>query len=66
MYPNLNAEMARIGLKSNDIANLLCVSQKTAYNKITGRTDFDLEEAVKIQERYFPSFDIRELFSKSA
>ena len=34
-YPNINAERARVGMSSGDLANRLGVSRKTLYNWIS-------------------------------
>ncbi len=61
-FPNLNAEMARKGLKPVDIAQAMNVCQKTAFNKLTGVRPFTLMETVAIRNKHFPSMTIEELF----
>ena len=62
MFPNLNAELTRRGVKTKDFASLLKVSEKTANNKLAGRTEFTLSE-VKIVAAFFPNMSIDYLFS---
>ena len=44
MFPNLNAELARIGLKRKDYAARLGISERTAANKLCGKSEFTLSE----------------------
>lgn len=64
MFNNLNAELARHGLKAGDIAKLLGVAPKTAANKLAGRTEFTLSEIKKIAN-LFPDLSITYLFADS-
>lgn len=64
MFNNLNAELARNGLKPADIAKLLNVSLKTAHNKLAGKTEFTLSEIKKIAS-LFPNCTISELFEEN-
>lgn len=43
-YPNLEAEIARRGIKKKDMADKLNLTQKTFSNKLIGKTDFWLKE----------------------
>lgn len=43
-YLNLEAEIARIGIKKKDMADKLNLTQKTLSNKLIGKTDFGLKE----------------------
>ena len=62
MFSNLNAELARRGIKIKDFASLLRVSKKTANNKLAGRTEFTLSE-IKIVAAFFSSMSIDYLFA---
>ena len=44
------------------IAQLIGTTEKTAYNKIRGITDFTMPEAVKIKVNMFPEYDLCYLF----
>jgi hypothetical protein len=66
MYPNLRAEMARKLLKTKDIAAAINSCEKTAFNKLTGKSPFDISEAWKIRNTYFPNISLDILFSKEA
>ena len=49
------------------IIEVLGCSEKTARNKLNGRSDFTLPEAIKIQEAFFNSgeYEIKQLFSNT-
>lgn len=63
-YPNLKAEMARRGITGEAIATLLNLHSNTAYNKISGNSSFNVEEAVIIHDEKFPDLDMKYLFEK--
>lgn len=48
-----------------DMADLLGVKYQTISEKINGKSDFKFGEAIKIQETFFPEYEIKYLFSKS-
>ncbi|MGN0517456.1 MAG: XRE family transcriptional regulator [Acutalibacteraceae bacterium] len=60
---NLKAEMARKGIKKRDIQNLLGCSYRTVTNKLDGKSDFTLLEAVKIKNYYFKNLNLEYLFA---
>lgn len=64
MFPNLEAEMARKGLKGKDLAEILGVRVATVYDKLNGKYPFSLDEAMKIKRTFFPEYSIEYLFSK--
>ena len=59
---NLKAEMARIGATPADIKNILGCTERTARNKINGRTEFTVSEAIKVHNEMFSSFSFEYLF----
>ena len=62
-YPSFKAEAARCGLNPTIVVmEVLGVSQKTAYNKVIGATNFNLVETIKIRDKYFPGKTLDELF----
>lgn len=65
MFPNLRAEMARIGVDGVKIAAHLGCNPKTLSRKLTGKGEFTLAEIFKIQNRFFPGNSIEYLFKKS-
>lgn len=63
MYPNLDAEMARLGLKRKDIAlEVFNGRTATVSDKLNGRYPLLLDEAVEIKEKFFPDFSLDYLF----
>lgn len=62
---NIKFIMFKHNVKVKDIANILKVHSNTAYNKIYGKTDFNITEAKTIVN-YFNSlgenFDLETLF----
>jgi hypothetical protein len=62
MFPSLKAEMARYGIKTKDIIQLLGISDKTAQHKLSGKSHFTSVEMKKIRDRFFPGMTIDYLF----
>jgi transcriptional regulator with XRE-family HTH domain len=62
LFPTLKAEMARRGLTAVDVAEVIGISSKTAYKKLSGGSPFTLNETAKVRDRYFPAMTIEELF----
>ncbi len=50
MFRNLEAEIKRQGLTKSNLANLLHMQPSTLSQKLTGKSDFTLAEAFKIQK----------------
>ena len=50
-YPNINAEMARLGLNRTDLAKKLGVCRKTVYNWLT-KGQLPLEVVVKLADLF--------------
>lgn len=65
MYPNLNAEIARHGIKTKDIVKVLGISEKSVRNKLNGKTQFTIPEALKIRNKLFPKMTVDLLFSEN-
>ena len=59
---NLKAEMARSGVSTEMIMNVLGRSDKTTRDKINGKSGLYLSEAVKIRDALFPGMSIEYLF----
>ena len=62
-YPNLRAEMSRIGIKQADIAELLGIREVTVSKKMNGKSTFDIDEAFLIKETFFSNLSLDYLFS---
>lgn len=50
VFPNLNAELARNGLNVEMLANYMGMSKTNVYNKLNGRTRFNIKDMQAIQE----------------
>lgn len=64
-FPNLIAEMARIGLGVVDLKELLKQSRKSVENKLSSKTPFKVTEMKLIKSKYFPSMTLDYLFSEN-
>lgn len=64
MFPNLNAELSRYNIDIKDFAKIIDSSEKTARNKLSGKTDFTLPEIRAVAD-YFPGYSIEYLFATS-
>lgn len=62
-YPNLRAEMSRIGIKQADIAKVLGIREVTVSKKMNGKSTFDIDEAFLIKKTFFPNLSLDYLFS---
>ena len=64
MY-NIKKELDGIGMSIKDYSSFLGVSEKTAHNKLYGKTAFTYPEAEKTQKILFPHYNIQYLFSET-
>ncbi|KRM09186.1 helix-turn-helix transcriptional regulator (plasmid) [Paucilactobacillus suebicus] len=48
-----------------DIADLLHVRYQTVSDKINGKSSFKFNEAIEIQEEFFPEYELKFLFKPS-
>lgn len=62
MYSNLIKLLRDKNIPMKDFSLLLGVSEKTAYNKLQGVTDFTLMEVKKISKCLFSEYDFDYLF----
>lgn len=63
MFPNLDAEMARRGIKRVDIANDFYNGRTaTVSDKLNGKTPLQMMEAIRIRNKYFPDLELGYLF----
>ena len=62
-YPNLIAEMNRIGIDAKDIALTVGRTTDTVNNWLKGKGDFPIGKAFAVQEEWFPNLSIAYLFS---
>lgn len=64
MYANLEAEIARRRIPKEEIAKSIGKTYATFTTKLNGKSSFLYEEALTIQENFFPSMDIKYLFRR--
>ena len=62
-YSNLKAELGRNDITIESIAECLKIHRNSVANKIKGKTKFSIEEAITIQEIFFPTLSIDYLFA---
>ncbi len=62
MYMNLKAEMVRHGVRDVDIAERIGISDRAFRNKISGRSEFGVKQAIQIRNKFFPDLDVEYLF----
>ena len=65
MYPNLEAEMVRNGIKNEDLAKAIERDERTIRNKKSGTTEFTFNEALVIRNKFFPVHALEYLFEQS-
>lgn len=63
MYKVLKREMRLLGVTQMDIAILLGMQQQSICKRINGKAgEFSVDDAIKIQQTYFPGMSIDKLF----
>lgn len=63
MLVNLKNLITDKNITYKDLANLLNLTEKTVYSKISEKTDFTLVEIKKIHKFIFPEYDLQYLFA---
>ena len=66
MFPNLAKELKNKGITYRAVADLIGCSEKSVRNKMSGTTDFTLNEVFLINENMFPEYELKYLFKRSA
>lgn len=61
---NLQKAMDEKGISIQAIASVTGEHRNTISNKIHGRTEFTIGEALRIKEALFPEYDLNYLFKK--
>lgn len=64
-FSNLRAEMARSGVTIQDIATSINVNRDTAARKLARRSPITLDEAFKIERKFFKGLGVPYLFAES-
>lgn len=61
---NLRGEMAKRKISIESIADLLGIHRNSVANKLNGESAFSIEQAMLIQETFFPDLEIKYLFGR--
>lgn len=61
-FPKLESEMILRHIARLDLAKCIGMKHNTLCQKLNGKLRFSLDEAIKIQETYFPDISVNELF----
>lgn len=64
MYRNLIKLMNDKRITNTAMANLLQRSPNTIADKLKGKSDFDVQEALTISRTYFPEYDLTFVFER--
>lgn len=62
MFPNLNAELARLGWTRKDLANKTGIRYQTLNDKLNGKRPITLVETVKIKNALGLNIPVEEIF----
>lgn len=62
---NLRVEMLKNKITIEELAKFLNIHRNSVSNKLNGDTSFTAEEAMAIQEKYFPDKELKYLFRKA-
>lgn len=64
MYENLRIALFKANVSNRTLANELKLHENTVLNKLSGKTDFTVEEAFKIKKKFFPTESLEEIFAE--
>lgn len=64
IFPELEAGLARKGIRKAEVCRLLNIMPRTLSNKFSGVSHFTVEEAIRIQKQWFDGIPIEKLFQK--
>lgn len=62
VYPNLAAEMARVGVTKENIAEVLGIHVSGVYLMLDGKRKFPITRAKKVRDALFPGLTLDYLF----
>ncbi|MBR4458311.1 MAG: XRE family transcriptional regulator [Clostridia bacterium] len=66
MKENLKKELERKGISYKAVCELLHITDRTLYNKISGQTAFTVDEAITIVRNLLPEYNLEYLFGSIA
>ena len=61
-YPVLESEIILRNITKKEMREFLGVEQSTFVTKLNGTRRFSLDEAIRLQEEFFPDISVNELF----
>lgn len=61
---NLRGEMAKRKISIEMISELIGVHRNSVANKLNGDSAFSIEQAMLIQENFFPDLELKYLFGR--
>ncbi|NCB99928.1 MAG: XRE family transcriptional regulator [Clostridia bacterium] len=61
---NLEAEMKRIGISKQDLADFLDISYRTVHSRINGESQWLYRECVSLRDEFFPGMRLDYLFPR--
>lgn len=64
IFENVRVGMARNLVTIQQMADTLGCTRDTLSNKLSGKTMLNLDEAITLNEVYFPEFDLKDLFKE--
>lgn len=62
---NLKKTLSNKGISIKAYASVLGISEKSAWNKLNGETEFTISEALKTKKELLPEYDLEYLFGDS-
>ena len=65
IYPLLNKKLEEKDVKRPQLSNEMGITQKSLFNKLNGKTEFTLSEAIKIKELVAPGESLEKLFKRN-
>jgi len=65
MLSNLKAEMARYDVSINDIAVVVGRSYRTICDRLNGKSQFPIDDAITVKNRFFQGIDTEYLFTQA-
>lgn len=65
-YKNLIGEIAIAHLNYVDIAKELGITRDTLRNKLSGKTAFNIDEAITLKSKFFPGKSFEQLFERTS
>ena len=62
MFPNLSAELARNRMTIKSLSEKTGINYESLKNKVSGKTEFKINEMILIKKKVFPDYTIDYLF----